>query len=214
MDNFTPLNLPTKPYLKAYLHALYGSPVIFNADNYFGIVMMGLLERPVRHQESPKVLKFRVFDKFDSTITIYLPKWWLTKYQFGHSLSNNHIISINKLFEQRFEEDLFKHCNLASIYKIDIKKAIEQFCVQHLIVIEEDISYDALKKKEYRYRKEKEKTAELSPKKPFRNPIPNSLFSNGLSGFKKKFQKNPAELSPHISMKSGYPSHGYSLTVL
>jgi len=152
VDNHFPLNIPVKPYIKHYLHALYGSTIIFTPNNYFGIVLASLLQRPLRHHYPPTVLTYRVFDKFDDTLTVYLPKWWLTKYEFGHTLTNNQIISVNKLFEERFEEDLLKACSLAAIYNVEIKQALEEFCMRHNISIEEHITYETLRKKEYRKR--------------------------------------------------------------
>jgi hypothetical protein len=146
LKNYYGLSIATKPYIKGYLETLYGNPIIFSRDNYFGMIMAGLLCRPVRHQHAPKVLEWRVFDKFTDSVKVYLPKWWLTKYECGHTLTNNQIITLNKLFENRFEEDLYKHCDLAIIYNVQIKKTLEDFCWQHHISVEEDISYEALQK--------------------------------------------------------------------
>jgi hypothetical protein len=182
-----PICLPTKAYLKPYLESLYGSPVIINPNNTFGVLLSSLLHRPRRLHERKDVIEYRVFDKFNTQLLVYLPKWWLTKYEFGHTLEEEQIISLNKFFEEQFEERLVEHCSLAIIYHVEIKKALEEFCWRHKIEIEEHITYDALKKKEYRARKEKEKTADLSTENSFKNSF---FFS------KKKVEINTAELSP------------------
>jgi hypothetical protein len=40
------LKILTKPYLKKYIHSLYGKTVIFSSANQFGTIMMALLDRP------------------------------------------------------------------------------------------------------------------------------------------------------------------------
>ena len=157
MENHYSIVIPTKPYIKQYLQALYGSPVIFNSSNCFGIILASLLERPYKSHKRKNILSFRVFDKFDTELHVYLPKSWLKNYKYGHTLRDQNIIGLNKFFENQFEEDLYKACELARIYKVELKKAMEEFCWRHCIEIEEHISFEALKKKEYRYRMEKEK---------------------------------------------------------
>jgi len=167
VESYYPLIIPTKPYIKQYLQALYGNPVIFNSSNSLGIILVALLERPFKSHKRKDILSFRVFDKFDTPMHTYLPKSWLKNYKYGHTLSDQNIIALNKFFENQFEEDLYKACELARIYKVELKKAMEEFCWRHCIEIEEHISFEALKKKEYRFRieqeKQKQKTLQKHP---------------------------------------------------
>jgi hypothetical protein len=153
LENFFALTLNTKPFLKKYLQSLYGSPIIFSSNNCLGVILIGLLERPYKPHKNTEAIQYRVFDKYDCPIEIFLPKTFLTKYRYGHTLSDQHVITLNKFFENMFEEDLGKEMVLAGVYKVKLKKAMEEFCFRHLISIEEDITYDALKQKAYRYRK-------------------------------------------------------------
>ena len=152
LENYFPLTVKTKAYLKPYLEALYGNPICFSFKNSVGTVIAGLLERPYKTHKSKDVIQFRVWDKFDTNIIIYFPKSWLKKYQEGHSLSEDSMIAFNKHFENVFEEDLYKFCELGRIYKVETKKSIEDFCMRHHISIEEDVTYECLKKKESRTR--------------------------------------------------------------
>lgn len=157
-NDYYTLYLPTKPYLNQYLKSLYGSPVYFTVEDYFRKVVTALLERPTRTHGTFVQLKSRIFNEYTDTLELHLPKIEGKK----QVLKPGSIICINNLFEERFREDLAKHCELATIYRIERKKAIEEFCFRHLINIEEHISFDALKKKEERFRTRKQKSADLS----------------------------------------------------
>jgi hypothetical protein len=47
---------------------------------------------------------------------IHLPITFLTERRGGFAISDAHTITINKLFENRFEEDLWKFCLLVVIW--------------------------------------------------------------------------------------------------
>ena len=161
------ITIPTKPYLKKYIESLYGKPVVFTQDNYFGMSLTGFLNRKffVRHNES---ITHKRFDEFSAGLQLYFPRWWITQSHFGTDLPKMNIIYLNKTFEERLEEDLSRHCIILDLIGIQIKDSIEDFCKMHCIEIDEDITMDALKKKEYRFRKNKYSEnfiAQLSRKK-------------------------------------------------
>jgi hypothetical protein len=156
------IKLPTKAYLKKYLQTLYGTLVSFSTRDYFGMSIASALENPLRIQHRPCITKIR-FDTFDTILDIKAPRWWLEKYQFGHVLNEHQVITINKLFETKFEDDLYNFCTQLSFVGVETKIAILQFCDRFNIEIDVDVTYEALKKKEYRFRKNLEKnTAQLS----------------------------------------------------
>jgi hypothetical protein len=164
-NGFFSVTIATKPYLKKYLHALYGNPLIFSTTNYFGMSVAAFLERPIEIQHSKDVLRRRT-DKYEDKIEIKCPTSFLTKGRMGFDITDHHTITLNKLFEERFEEDLFRYCNMGIVYKVEVKKSIEQFCWKHRIEIDGDITFDAIKKKEWRYRtKMEEKSPQVSPQK-------------------------------------------------
>ena len=76
---------------------------------------------------------------------------------YGTDLPAQNVILINKLFEKNFEKDLSHYCILKSG---TIKNRIEEFCNFHNIEVgNEDtdhISFEALIKKEYRLRKNRQ----------------------------------------------------------
>jgi hypothetical protein len=157
------LCVQTKPYLKKYFQTLYGNParnkeIVFTTDNLFGICIAASLFRPLQFHHRKELLKLRT-DKFDARMDIHLPITFLTERRGGFAISDAHTITINKLFENRFEEDLWKFCLLKNIQDVETKDALEEFCQLYNIVIDEDITYEAIKKKEWRYRKKMKNSA-------------------------------------------------------
>lgn len=155
------VTIATKPYLKKYLQHLYGCPLVFSTNNYFGISLAAFLTSPLSFHESAEVLHCRT-DKFTDTIEIWFPDNFKQKRK-SFSITDRHTITFNKLFENRFSEDLYKWCDLGMIYQVEFKKSMQDFCWRHNIEIPEDITYDAIKQKEWRYR-EKIETGRLLQK--------------------------------------------------
>lgn len=145
---------------------MYGSPVVFTKENYFGMSVLGFMDRKFFFRKD-KELVHRHFDRFTEDMQMYFPRWWMLQTHYGLDLPVQNIIHINKLFEERFEEDLCMHTMLHNICGVHIKDAIEDFCKIHHIEIDEDINYESLRKKEMRTRKNftKEFIAHLSHRK-------------------------------------------------
>ena len=159
------IQLPTKPYLKKYIQAQYGNPVNFSTKNYFGLTVAISLKKPLRSQDSPAAKRIR-FDSFTSSINIKAAPSFLSHYDYDLSISENQALTVNKLIEAKFEEELYQFCTALHLVGIETKDALQAFCNKYNIEIEEDIAFDTLKKKEYRFRKEVEKNnAELSRQK-------------------------------------------------
>jgi hypothetical protein len=162
---FFSITIQTKPYLKKYLQSLYGDPLIFSTENSFGIVVESLLSRPLEDHNNPEVLRQR-FDKYTTSLELFIPIRNIFKRK-GFAITQRQILSLNKFFEKQFCEQLLSWCEMGVIYKVEYKKNIEDFCWRHKILIDavdEDISFDALKKKEWRARKKKEeKEKECAP---------------------------------------------------
>lgn len=173
------VTIQTKPYLKKYLHKLYGDPLRFNSDNEFGICIAAFLHTPVsnfrveaetgsqfspvpvlayKSHESKEVLKMRL-DTYDAFIDIHLPKTFLTERRGGFEIKDQHIIVINKMFEKKFEAELWSKCLLLNIAGLENKEALLEVCNLYDIVIDEDITLEALTKKEFRIRKKMELSA-------------------------------------------------------
>ena len=92
----------TKPYLKKYLHSLYGNPLIFDKDNLFGVTVAAFLDKPLDFHVTKEELRCRT-DKYTEKMEVFLPKTILTKRRsLGYDLTDQHTITLNKFFETRF----------------------------------------------------------------------------------------------------------------
>lgn len=132
---------------------MYGSDLRFTTENLFGITVAAFLEKPLEFHKTKEELRCRT-DRYTEPMTIQLHKSFLSKRRsYGFDISDASTISFNKLFETRFNEDLLRWCELGVIYKVEYKKNIEDFCMRHKIELEYDITFEAIKKKEYRFRK-------------------------------------------------------------
>jgi hypothetical protein len=73
----------------------------------------------------------------------------------GHALSEDKIIAINRYMENSFVQDLHRWCDgerAKRDWRPGIDKAIYSFAERNNIIVDTDISFDALKQAEYRYR--------------------------------------------------------------
>jgi hypothetical protein len=61
------------------------------------------------------------------------------------------------MIEEKFEDHLCSFCKLYLKMGIEKKQAIQEFCEEHSIEIDEDITMDNLIKMEYRCRQKKDK---------------------------------------------------------
>lgn len=65
----------------------------------------------------------------------------------------------------RFTLDLFRFCYMMSLFGVSIEDALYEFCKVYDLEIDIDITFDALKQKEYRYRNSLKTTELLNPKR-------------------------------------------------
>jgi len=82
------------------------------------------------------------------------------------------VIYLNMLLDKKFEEDLAMYTRVqVETNKLQRKQALELFCIERGINLgddtDDDITYDCLKKMEYRFREKKDKKVilHLSPAK-------------------------------------------------
>ena len=155
MQTHFPLTIPSKPYLIKYLQSLYGNPIIFSSNNYFGTSLIGYVTTRIYLQNQSHFIR-RQLDQLSEPLTFYLPRYWLFEYKYKTQLPQCNIIYLNKHIEEKFEDELTLYCFTLYSIGIERKSAIEGFCDRHNISIEDDISYEALKRKEYRCRKRME----------------------------------------------------------
>ncbi|MDH7463991.1 hypothetical protein QEG73_22000 [Chitinophagaceae bacterium 26-R-25] len=145
------INIPTKPYLKKYLVAKYGSPVELNYNTLLGSSVLLALSKTIPSDTSDfkKDIRYRSFSEL---VWFKIPKSQVNSYRHGLNISRTHIIALNRYFELEFEEYMFNFCNF-EMMKRNLptrKKALELFAENIGLEIEEDITFECLKKTDYR----------------------------------------------------------------
>ncbi len=149
MKSFT-FRLPVKMYIQKYLTSLYGETIPAKMETDIGFVVLNILASRLE----TKVCRGynNQFDNpYQGIITFTVPFCYF-------SLTKKEItvftrILLNRFLENKFELDMMLHVDRSLHHGASIKSAIEEFAQKHNIDIEEDISFDALKKMEYRHRK-------------------------------------------------------------
>lgn len=154
------VQIPVSPYLKPYITRRFGDPIAIDNQSLVGVFLIGVLEKQnfnVGGQNQKKDIRFNYFtDSITCVAPISLMK------DFGWNLKPDHIIQFNRFFEEHFDLDLHLHVE-RNVKKntryAGYKQAIESFAVEYNICLEETISFEGLKKMEYRYREKiKKKT--------------------------------------------------------
>ena len=160
--------LPTKTYLRKYIYAEHGWPLVLNYNSVLGTLVLSLLEKQeftidMREGKMQKRIQY-MNDELEFTALLS------TMPYKGYSLSNDKIIAINRYIENSFVEDLHRYCKYhikETGWRPGINKAIEAFAESYGIELEKDISYEALKKAEYRYKKRLEQKKTLNNLRTF-----------------------------------------------
>lgn len=148
------IKIPTKIYLRKYLLVKNGIPFPLNYNSTFGTLILCLLgKKSFDINMNDQKITNRIAGFNDHFIAISPISTMKNK---GHSLTNDKIIAINRYLENEFAEELHKFCNdniEKRNWRPGINKAIYQFAEKYGIEVDIDISFDALKQAEYRYRK-------------------------------------------------------------
>ncbi len=165
--------IPTKKYMRCYLQKLYGSPLVFTSNNYFGTTLLGFLT--MRCPQKITKLQHQHVDQFDTPLEIYMPRYFLTNKRFMTDLPAENIVALNKHFENRFVEDLARYTLTMQLLDVPIQESTEDFCTRHGIEIEEHIGLEAIWKKEQRARLNMLKRG-LIPAQPMRPFAVNGLL--------------------------------------
>lgn len=152
---FYTIHLPVKTYIRKYLEQRFGNPIVIDGKTIISDIVLSKLSSKLNSKLPPTDIDTRL-NRFTDQIPIRIPfHYW---YSLEKTFSQHSIVRINRFFENSFEEDLHKHVDLQMRYipKMERKTAIESFAAEHRLDIELDITFEAMKKMEYRHRQEKE----------------------------------------------------------
>lgn len=167
---FYTIHLPVKTYVRKYLETIYGNPIFIDGKTIFSDIILSKLSSNLTSFLPATDLDTRL-NRFADKVDIKIPiHYW---YRLEKNVTQHTIVRINRYFENCFESDLHKHVDLQVRYvNAERKAAIESFAAEHKLDVEVDITFEAMKKMEYRHRKEKENS-----KKSLKGLSPvNSLF--------------------------------------
>lgn len=143
------ISVPCKAYIKKYFTSVYGSIITLNHQSDFGDTILTKMSTVPLSQVNKTILN--QFDRdFNDALKFQLPID--SFYRIEHNLTKQQIYSINRYLENVFETDLFMVVATAGVFGVEKKVAIERFTARFGIQLEDDITYEALKRKEYRYR--------------------------------------------------------------
>lgn len=144
------LSVPTKTYIRKYFNCLYGDPILLSHKSDFGdTILTKLLTCPII-RVNKKELAIASKD-YSEKIAFQVPIDMI--HRLETELTHQQVYGINRYLENVFETDLCMFVACANFFGIERKVSIERFASMHKISIEEDVTYEALKQKEYRYRK-------------------------------------------------------------
>lgn len=144
------LDMPCKGYIKKYYNSLYGDPVVLNHSSDFGDTILTKMASTPLSQVNKKILTIAQKD-YNQEMKFQLPLDML--YRITTVLTEQQAYTINRYLENVFETDLCMIVSIAGVFGVEKKTAIERFANKYEIHLEEDITYEALQKKEYRFRK-------------------------------------------------------------
>jgi len=147
------IRVPTKAYLKKYITARYGHPIRISNATLIGVMIFSMAQKNITTNlnTNKKDLKFKFFND------LLLFRAPISEVRtIGLGLTSDAVIQLNRFFEAHFEDDLYTWCQAhikSSGRRKGYDKAIYSFADKYFIDLYSDITFDALKQTEFRYRK-------------------------------------------------------------
>jgi len=161
MKSYFTVKIPTTSVLKKFINKLYLQPnaEAIKIDNkcLFGTVLISLLNKPNIETNLNKFEEQKKFSNYNTQI-VCVGMWSLMSH-YGTEINMNQAIQVNRFFEELFDLYLYVFCkkNVNESKRVaGYDKSILAFADLYGIEIDVDISFEGLKKKEYRYRKNQE----------------------------------------------------------
>jgi hypothetical protein len=153
--NHYSIHLPTKPFLGKWLLSQYGTDdgvIILDPSTDFGDIIITKLSSDLHSKLDPSDLASRL-QHMTATLTIKVPMTWMRRMK-QIDPTQHQAVSLNRYFENMFIREMCDIVQRAFVFSsIDRQTSIECFAHNHGIILEKDISFEGLKKMEYRFRK-------------------------------------------------------------
>jgi len=142
-----PVDLPTKPYLKAYIQTKLGDKPVMTSTSHIGSKLIDLLQR---HENN---------NRTDYRFTAYPVKMrvYITKHAYnarGGFLNETNIIAFNNYVQCYFKDYIRDMLDVYLEVTNNLEASIE-LMRDRIGISERDFPYELVKKDYYRYRKTK-----------------------------------------------------------
>ena len=141
---------------------MYGNPIRLTSYCHLRKEISILLEKNIYPHHSKAQLEYKL-SNYKTACTILLPFSWLKNRDYGVGLSEKNVVSLNEYIQLHFEVCFFTFLmdRLSRNHRFNtVNESIEEFANHYNIIIDEDITMEALVKMSFRLRKK------------FCNPIP------------------------------------------
>lgn len=151
------VHLPVKPYIKKFVETIEGPQLRYTGTSPLCRIVCAYLENKSSTGLSA-AQKADALSKRTTSIQITVPMRCM--YTIGASLSPDGILQANAYLQDEFERAVSHFLRQYTKSKEGrykgYKDAIQAFADFYNIVLEDDITYEGLKKLEYRFRKKEE----------------------------------------------------------
>lgn len=148
MKSFS-VTIPCKSYIKKYYTAVYGPAIELTHRSDFGDTILTKMSNVSLSKASKKGLNLE-FQEYNEHIKFKLP--FDLFYRIENELNQQQIYNINRFLENVFETDIFITIRVAAIFGVQRNTCIRAIADACNIILDEEITFDAIKKQEGRYR--------------------------------------------------------------
>lgn len=138
--------IPTKAYIKKYLEHHYGDPIRFPEESFELKALKLFLAKPSKERDSSNQ-----HGHYPIMMTVMIDERVFIRN--GFHLTRTDVYQFNSCLDSMIKRGFRMYCDAARFAGIDIKDAILSWMQKHSIT-EDDISFEALKKYDYRCRLE------------------------------------------------------------
>ena len=151
---------------------MYGDPIVLTSYSHIRKEISILLEKNTYPSHSKNQLQYKL-SSYKSEATIFLPFSWLKNHRYGTGISEKNVVSLNMYIQHHFEISFFvfimERINNDKRFN-GMTNIIEEFANHYNIMIDEDITMDAIVKIAFRLRNKfcNPSPAPTAPKKKIR----------------------------------------------
>lgn len=147
------LKIPVKTYVKKYLECKYPGEQKLSLNNVLGKLIYLCLEKENSHWRDEKInMEWQKYRLMTDEFTVLIPMNGSYLYSVGYTIPEAKSIFISNHFEEQMIHELHMMAVLSNKFGGTNSQAIEDFCEKYNIVIDVDVTFQAFKKAEYRYR--------------------------------------------------------------